>query len=327
MSRQTAIAASFAAALLGVFIWTWLASVRLSNETALLVDGGRNGEAVALTEDAQSPVLTQETPEPDGAPPQKQTAAGPVADTDPYKFEKWQDAANHLAELMGLEYDALLAAGKDSKTARIQAYNDVQRRIFEDNEDPALTAALQQYLPAVNAPPAELAKRMPLSEYGSVQFLVRAGRLPQSALKQGYLTLPNGERYHFDMDEEVIVRWQTRSIAAETDRGKKMIAMLLEFRKVWEAELAKPSGDARAERELRQIQAAIENLKTPKLYYHETAMRSGGNEDSEDSVRRRMEARRLNRDSTPPEEFKYDPNPQPSSPELRLTVLDLGLID
>ena len=195
---------------------------------------------------------------------------------------------------------------------------------FEDNEDPALTAALRQYLPAINAPPAEQAKRMPRSEYGSVQFLVRAGRLPQLALKHGYLTLPNGDRYHFDMDEEVIVRWQTRSIAAETDRGKKMIAMLLDFRKVWEAELAKPSGDARAERQLRQIQAAIENLKTPKLYYHETVKRNG---KGEDSVRRRMEAMRLNRDSTPSEEFKYDPNPQPSSPEFRLTVLDLGLID
>ena len=323
MSRQTIIALSFAAALLlGVFVWIWLTSAQSPNAlTPMATEGGGK----RLTKDAQSPVLTQEPPEPEKAEPQKQTAAAPEADTGPYKFEKWEDAANHLAELMGQRYDELLAEGKDSKTARIQAYNEVLERIFYKNEDPAFKAALVPYLPSDHGTEEERAKGMPLSEFGSVEFLVRAGRLPQSALKGGSLSLPNGGRYYFDKDEEVIVRWQKWTIAAETEHGKKLMAGYLERRTHWETELANAPGDPKAQKALRQIQAAIESLKTPRFHRHEKALRKGLDPDE---LRRQLyERRNQNKGSTSREEFEYDPDPQPSSPEYRLTVLDLGLID
>ena len=198
MTRRITVAFALAsAALLAAFIWLSLRDDPMQSETPTPMEGVGGGDAASM-EEAQSPVQPQETPAADGAP--SADSGEPESDTGPYKFEGWEDAANHFAELIGLEYDKLIASGMDPLKARSQAFHDVQERIFDDKEDPALYVALLQYLPYGKDVPMEkrTEERMPAEEYGSTQFLVRAGRLPPLALKAGSLSLPNGERYYFD---------------------------------------------------------------------------------------------------------------------------------
>lgn len=321
MSRATTIIlAALAAAVLGVFVWFWLIDESSLSEIGV-GETGRSDSAgeEALTEENLSPVQTpQEAPQP------SETAAGSSdeADTGPYKFERWEDAADHMAELMGLEYDARLAAGIDSKNARIQAYNVVRKRIFDDEEDPALLAALMPYLPYDESVPMEKRTRpaMPLEEYGSTEFLVRAGRLPPSALKQGHLTLPNGNRYYFDPNEEVIVKWQKRYVPAETEGGKIELAMWEGILAKANAELAQNPGDTETQEDILAIQAEMDALTTPQLKNYHRSFRI--REPDEARRRSRMHAYEI----MELEKLEVE-NPQPTRPEYKLTILELGVIE
>ncbi len=318
MTRKITVAAALAAAaLLAAFIWLSLRGAPMPPETTKRMEGA--GGAAASMEEAQSPVQPQETPAADGEPSADLEA--PELDTGPYKFERWEDAANHLAELIGVEYDAQIAAGMDSLTARSQAYHDVTERIFEDQEDPALYAALVQYLPYHEDVPMEerTEEAIPEEEFGPEEFLVRSGRLPPSALKAGSISLPNGERYYFDDDEEVVVIWQTRSVPADTEEGRQTLAQLEKERAQWETKLTQDPENTEAQDAIAFIETSIIVMNTPELKNHRKEMRIRSPEE----IKRRARERHLRPRSTEtkPEDL------QPSRPDLKLTVLELGVID
>ncbi|MDE0020938.1 MAG: hypothetical protein OXT69_06115 [Candidatus Poribacteria bacterium] len=318
MTRKITVPVALAAAaLLAAFIWFSLRDAPMLSETTRHMEGA--GGAAASMEEAQSPVQPQETSAADGEP----SADSGVAelDTGPYKFEGWEDAANHLAELIGLEYDAQIAAGVDPLKAETQAYHDVTGRIFLDEEDPALTAALSQYLPYGDDVPMEerTEERMPMEEFDSAQFLVRAGRLPPLALKKGSLSLPNGERYYFDEDEEVVVIWQTRYVPADTEWGQQELAQLEKEYAQWETKLTHDPENTEALEAIAAIQTLMIEMKTPELRTHRKERRKRSVEE----IKRRARERHLQPPSTEtkPEDL------QPSRPEYKLTVLELGVID
>ncbi|MDE0021073.1 MAG: hypothetical protein OXT69_06790 [Candidatus Poribacteria bacterium] len=321
MTRKITIAAALAAAvLLAALIWLSLRDDPMLSETSTPLEGVDGGDA-ALMEEAQSPVQPQETPAADGEP--SADSGAPESDTGPYKFERWEDAANHYAELVGLEYDALIAAGVDPDKAGSQAFHDVQENIFIGREDPALAAALEQYLPYSDSVPMEerTEKRMPLKEYGPRPFLVRAGRLPLLALKAGSLSLPNGERYYFDEDEEVVVIWQTRHVPADTEEGRQMLAQMEKDYAELETKLTHDPGNTEALEAIAALQTWMVDMRTPQLKNRWKEVRIGL---SPEEVKRRLRERSQLRGPRPkpkPEDL------QPSSPDLRLTVLQLGVID
>ena len=292
----------------------------MPSETSQPMEGIGGGDAASIEEE-QSPVQPQETPAADGAP--SADSGAPELDTGPYQFEGWEDAANHLAELVGVEYDAQIAAGVDPDKAESQAYHDVTSRIFEDQEDPALYAALLQYLPYHEDVPMDerTEERMPEEEFGPAPFLVRSGRLQPSALKAGSISLPNGERYHFDKGEEVVVIWQTRSPApADTEEGRQTLARLEKERAQWETKLAHDPENTEAQEALEFIEASMIVLKTPELKDHRKEMRI---RTPEEIKRRAMERSQGREQKT---EIKPE-DLQPSRPDLRLTILRLGVID
>ncbi len=319
MTRKITVAAALAAAaLLAAFIWISLRDNPMLSETPTPMEGVGAGDAASM-EGAQSPVQPQETPAADGEPSADSGAA--ELDTGPYKFERWQDAANHLAELIGLEYDALIAAGVDPRKARSKAYHDVCERIFDDKEDPALTAALGQYLPYGEDVPMEkrTQEAMPIEEFGSKQFLVRSGRLPPLALKAGSLSLPNGERYYFDEGEEVVVIWQARHVPADTEWGRQELAEMEETLAQWETKLAQDPENTEAQEAIAVIQTAMIEMYTPELENHRKELRVGL---SPEEIKRRL------KEGGPPIDTETKPEDlQPSRPDLKLTVLELGVID
>ena len=283
------------------------------SETPQSMEGVGGGDAASM-EEAPSPVQPQETPAANGAP--SADSGAPEPDTGPYQFEGWEDAANHLAELIGLEYDAQIAAGVDPLKARSQAYHDILEGIFEDQEDPALAAALEQYLPWHESVPMDerTGESIPEEEFGPRPFLVRAGRLPPLALKAGSFDLPNGERYYFDDDEEVVVIWQTRGPApADTEEGRQTLAELEKRREQWETKLAHDPGNTEAQEALEFIETSMSALKTPELIEHREELRSGL---TPDQIRNNYGLDLIKTE-----------DPQPSSPDVRLTVLRLGVID
>lgn len=294
MSRKTVIAAAlFACSILGVFVWLWLTDALPLYERKESRGAENGGENAMLTEEAQTPIQP-----PKEAPPLSESeplTSLPETDTGPYRFERWQDAANHLAELIGVEYDALLAAGMEPLEAQSQAYHRVFERIFDNKEDPALAAALYPYLPLHPDSPIKLNadRRIPLKEFSSAAFLVRAGRLPSTAMKKGRISLPNGEYYYHDDHEDVIVIFKMRHIRAETEEGRQKLAELEKANADWKAKLVQNPADMRAREVLEYIEEEIENLKTPQLktYRYE---RSGG---------------------------------EPGHPDYKRTELDLGVID
>ena len=321
MTRRITVAFALAAALLAAFIWLSLRDDPMQSETPTPMEGVGGGDAASM-EAAQSPVQPQETPAADGQKPSADSGA-PKLDTGPYQFEGWEDAANHFAELIGVEYDELIAAGVDPLKARMQAYNNVRQRIFDDQEDPALYAAMLQYLPYGEDVPMEerTEERIPLKEYGSRQFLVRSGRLPPLALKAGSLSLPNGERYYFDEDEEVVVVWQTRGAApADSEEGRQVLADLEKEYAEWETKLTHEPGNTEAREAVAAIQEAMIEMRTPELQYHKKMLRIGL---SPEEMKRRARERHLQPLSA---EIKPE-DLQPSRSDLRVTVLRLGVID
>lgn len=135
MSRTTAIVvAALAAAVLGAFVWLWLNND--SPSEADLDGAGASDSAgeTMLTDEDQTPVQApQETQQPSETIVVERPAE---ADAGPYKFERWEDAADYLAELVGLEYDARLAAGLDQNQASSQAYHAVDKRILKTKKIP-----------------------------------------------------------------------------------------------------------------------------------------------------------------------------------------------
>ena len=320
MTRKIAVVVALAAALLAAFIWLSLRDDPMQSETPTPLKGVGGGDAESM-EEAQSPVQPQETSAADGGEPSADSGE-PEPDTGPYQFEGWEDAANHFAELIGLEYDAQIAAGVDPGKAESQAFHEVQDEIFIGREDPALAAALDQYIPYGKGVPMEerTEERMPAEEYGPTEFLVRAGRLPPLALKAGSLSLPNGERYHFDKDEEVVVIWQKRYIPADTKEGRQELAEMDETLAQWETKLTHDPENTEALQAIAVIQATMIEMRTPVLETHRKEMRIGL---SPDEIKRRARERHLQPRSTEtkPEDL------QPSRPDLRLTILRLGVID
>ncbi|MDE0021240.1 MAG: hypothetical protein OXT69_07650 [Candidatus Poribacteria bacterium] len=317
MTRKITVAAVLAAAvLLAAFIWLSLRDDPMLSETPAPMEGVGGGDA-ALMEEAQSPVQPQETPGADGKP--SADSEVPELDTGPYKFEGWEDAANHFAELIGLEYDELIAAGVDPLEARMQAYDNVRQRILYDKEDPALYATLLQYLPYHKDVPMEKRTRdaIPAEEYGPAEFLVRSGRLPPLALKAGSLSLPNGERYYFDKDEEVVVIWQTRSFPTDTEEGRQVLAEMEKEYAQWETKLAHDPGNTEAQEAVAAIQEAMVKMNTPEFQTHRKELRIGLSPEERE---RRREKKRTSTEIKP-EDL------QPSRPDLRLTVLRLDVID
>ena len=177
-------------------------------------------------------------------------------------------------------------------------------------------------MPYADSVPMEKRTRraMPIEEYGSTPFLVRAGRLPPSALKQGYLSLPNGNRHYYDADEEVIVKYQKRFIPAETEAGKAQLAM-------WEGILAKANtelvqnpDDQETQEAIRYTQSEIDDLTTPRLKnYH----RSHRIPELDEMMRRS----RMHPFELVELEKRELEDPQPTRPEYTLTILELGVIE
>ena len=193
MNRKITVAVALAAALLAVFIWLSLKDDPMQSETPTPMEGVGGGDAASM-EEAQSPVQPQETPAAERGEPSADSGE-PELDTGPYQFEGWEDAANHLAELIGLEYDAQIAAGVDPLKARSNAYHDVTNRIFEDQEDPALYAALLQYLPWDDSVPIEerTGESIPEEEFGPRQFSCPRGSFTPPSL-EGWLVRPPQRR-------------------------------------------------------------------------------------------------------------------------------------
>ena len=88
----------------------------------------------------------------------------------------------------------------------------------------------------------------------------------------------------------------------------------------WETDLAHDPGNTKAQEALALIQAEMIKLKTPQLKNHRKEMRISR---SGEEIKRRAKERYLQPPSTEtkPEDL------QPSRPDLRLTILRLGVID
>ena len=289
----------------------------MQSETPTPSEGVGGGDAASM-EEAQSPVQPQEASVADSEP--SANSGEPEPDTGPYQFEGWEDAANYYAELIGLEYDKQIAAGVDPFKAQSQAYHDILKRVLIDEEDPALAAAMEQYLPYGEDVPMEerTEERMPEEEFGTIQFLVRSGRLPPLALKAGSLSLPNGERYYFDDDEEVVVIWQTRGPApADTEEGQQVLAQMEKDYAEWETKLTHDPENTEALEAVAALQTLMVDMRTPRLQNRRKELRIGL---SPEEMKKRSEEKRPSTE-TKPEDL------QPTSPDLRLTVLRLGVID
>ncbi len=255
MSRKTQLtAAVLAAVLLGAFLLLWILSMKGGDSEAPMAEVG-GGEA-----EKQTPPAPRVQPK---EPPKETPKMDDEADAGPYNFKRWEEAADYMAELMGQEYDRLVEAGVEpppySSLAQV-AYNNVRKRIFEDKEDPALYNALRPYIPYAPSVPMEKRTRdaIPSEEYGSTEFLVRAGRLPRTAL-QSKMTLPNGETYYVDKKEELYITWQKSRISP---KQKQALARLETARGELERRLKQTPGDQQTKKKLADILGSIEKVRS-----------------------------------------------------------------
>ena len=269
MSRKTQLtAAVLAAVLLGVFLLLWVLSMKDSGEARMAESGS------VETEKQTPPVRPRVQPQ---EPPKETPKMDDEADTGPYNIKNWREALDLMAELVGQEYDRLVEAGVKPlphMSVAGMAYQNFRKRVFEDKEDPALYNALRPYIPYAPDVPMEKRtgkERIPDEERGAEELLVRAGRLPRTAL-QSKMTLPNGETYYVDKKEELYITWQKSHISP---KQKQALARLETARGELERRLKQTPDDQQAQKKLADILASIEKVRSANVTTYEAVLMKG----------------------------------------------------
>ena len=268
MSRKTYLtAAVLAAVLLGVFLLLWVLSMKDSGGEARMAESG------SVETEKQTPPAPRVQPK---EPPKETPKMDDEADTGPYNIKNWREALDLMAELVGQEYDRLVEAGvkpPQYQSLSLMAYQNFQKRVFEDKEDPALYNALRPFLPYAPSVPMEkrTEDRMPSGEFGPDELLVRSGRLPRTAL-QSKMTLPNGETYYVDKKEELYITWQKSLISP---KQKQALARLETARGELERRLKQTPNDQQAQKKLADILASIEKVRSANVTTYEAVLMKG----------------------------------------------------
>ena len=265
MSRKLRFGALiFAALLLAAFIWMRIAVEGRDGPDPSAKEGPETARDQQTKSAVSSTIDAAEAENSDnGSGETADSALVEAAEDSPYSFTKWEDVADHLAELVAKEYDALLLNPPfkyNNPIALIApAFENVMSRVVDNQEDPALFEAIKFYLPLTGAtdetqPP----HRMPISEQDPLKFMIRAGRLSPDVLKVRR-RLPNGEIYMADKHEEVIVTYKVE-VPMSAER-QAMIANLEEKVIALEKRTSANPGDPQLQAELNSYRGDLEYLK------------------------------------------------------------------
>ena len=144
--RRFAVAASVLAVLIAVLVWQLLSNDRESaNDLDAASSTTEEAAAGELTPDEQTPKRGAAEKTEASDPSDSSDASTAAVGTGPYNFKTKEEAYDFFAELVGLEYDRLIAEGKPPST--VLAREIVYDRIFINNEMPQLREAMDPFLP------------------------------------------------------------------------------------------------------------------------------------------------------------------------------------
>ena len=275
MSRKIRIAAAlFAALILAVFAWLWIDAEADKNSAP----PNTAPPEAALTETPPEPPSIQAEDSDGEANEAAANAVDAYASQDsPYRFESWEDTADHIAELVGQEFDKLLLTESYNHPAELapRAFMDTIERFWNGSkehltpENRALHDAVFPFMPVKYSLLEDGPHRMPTSEFTSFHLLVRAGRLSPDMLKI-HIRLPNGEKYTAERNERVVVTYQIdHSMNAELqERISALEARALDL----EAQLSATPGGVDLQTRLDNARMMLERSKKNLITTHRREM-------------------------------------------------------
>lgn len=222
MSRRVlaAAVASVAAVLLAILAWfLWMNGADDSEDMDTASSETEASGAERLTLDGQTPKRVEEKPTASGPsePSEASESVGDSAGANPYNFKTKEEAYDFFAELVGLEFDRLIAEGKPPSA--VAARGIVYERVFMNNEMPQLREAMDPFLPEYTPDGTYIENSDRLSETWSdpARLLVHTGRLPETEL-YAKAALPNGKIRYLDDWTLLKVTYRVKMVLDEPNR-------------------------------------------------------------------------------------------------------------
>ena len=276
--------------LIALFVWLLWPDADSRRELLEAHDAADSGGASPLTSVGQTPPAVKPPPADNAAADTEPSASAPAPVAGKYHFVKWQDAMDEYARLVGIEYERLVAEGHPQ--AIVWANMNVGDRIFKNDEDPELKAALIDFMPLGNAhgiPPEardqvpNLQNRIPNKIWRNpIWILVWAGKLPEGD-QYTKVKLPNGEMLFLEEYQQVRVTWKMRfPPAAQTEAGRLGLEKLRKRELQLETSI-QTAQNAEFEKtflELEQVRTLIQQMQSPTIV--DRTMQSGVSDECAD---------------------------------------------